>query len=359
MRINDDSQKKYISSVVASLRTSGNVDTVTVLKKATPVLQDTRYDGWDQGTWFYTLYLYLKLSEYNQLTETDRTKHAAIVLNVYGQLFNDGTDVLDTVIIKPLIEQHLDWDALKGSQTKQSLLEKLSTEKSMLIEVGTGIKMIQECEGNYKSLHKKIKSILSALLLEHPLDYNSLWEWHNYYKTNIGTYIERRRFINEKYRSIIDLIDKSEVDSGNTIVYEPTGWGKIDKSVQLLNGQLLTINDRIDLNQIGLRCRETIIILAKEVYDDNIHHPLSFSGTVSSTDSVRMLEGYIEYHFKGAENEEKRKYAKTANDLANNLTHKQTAALVDAKLCLSATLALISIIKIIHTEFADRKVTSL
>lgn len=60
-----------------------------------------------------------------------------------------------------------------------------------------------------------------------------------------------------------------------------------------------------------------------------------------------MIDGFIEHELGGSNNETKRKYAKATNDLANELTHKQNPSLNDVKLCISATLSLIQMIKII------------
>jgi hypothetical protein len=350
MRISDDSQKRFFSSLVASLRSSGDIVTVETLKKATPELVGTGYDNWNHGTWYYTLFIYLKLSDFNRLTDEEKANHEGIIFDTYSKLFNDDADILEKVTIKPLIEQHLDWEALKGKETKKSVLDKLNMEKEHLINVGTGIKKIQDCDEEYKTLHQNIEVILSTLILEHPLKYNSLWDWYHFYSSNLDSYKARRTYINEKFKGVINIINDSEYDTENLIKYEPTGWEKIDNSVSQLTNELASASDRIDLNQIGLRCRETIILLAKEVYIEDFHHPSSYPGAISPTDSAKMLEGYIEYYFKGAANDEKRKYAKATNNLANNLTHKQTASKLDAKLCLSATISLINIVKIVNDE---------
>jgi hypothetical protein len=352
MRISDDSQKEYFSSLVASLRSSGDITTVDLLKKAFPELIDTRYDNWNSGTWFYKLFIYIKLSDYNQLTNEVREKHEGVIFGAYSNLFSDESDVLETVEIKPLIEQQLDWAALKGKETKQSIINRLNREKEYLISSGTGKTRIQDCDKDYIALHLDTKNVLSELMLEHPLDYRTLWDWYHYYSENLSTYRERRKYINETFANVIDMISKSDEIQNDLLKYEPTGWEKIDYSVNLLSTQLVNISDSIDFNQIGLRCRETIILLAKEVYKEPLHHPSSYKDKISRTDSSRMLQGYIEYHFKGQSNDEKRRYAKVTNDLANNLTHKKNATLLDAKLCLSATLSLISIIKIINDEIS-------
>lgn len=61
-----------------------------------------------------------------------------------------------------------------------------------------------------------------------------------------------------------------------------------------------------------------------------------------------MFDGYLEYHFPGPSNAEKRAYAKSCNKLADSLTHGTHVSVIDAKICINATLSLIQLIKIIE-----------
>jgi hypothetical protein len=100
---------------------------------------------------------------------------------------------------------------------------------------------------------------------------------------------------------------------------------------------------------VGLLCRDTIISLSQAVYIPE-KHPITDGTQVSRTDAKRMLEAYIAAELSGSSNETLRKYAKAANDLGNELTHKRTATLKDAALCVNATLGLINLIGILENR---------
>ena len=97
---------------------------------------------------------------------------------------------------------------------------------------------------------------------------------------------------------------------------------------------------------IGLVCRETLISLAQTVYDPS-KHVVTDGIALSKTDAKRMLDLYISAELAGKTNEVARKHAKAALDLANDLTHKRTAAFRLAALCAEATTALVNLIAII------------
>jgi hypothetical protein len=60
-----------------------------------------------------------------------------------------------------------------------------------------------------------------------------------------------------------------------------------------------------------------------------------------------MLEAYISRELPGGGNEEARKHAKAAIDLANALQHRRTASFRDAAICAEATSSVVSVVAII------------
>lgn len=224
-------------------------------------------------------------------------------------------------------------------------------DKKFLISVATGGDSIKTCNAGYKENHINLKKYLKMLMISMVADFGDLWDWYNYYKSNkLDTYQSRRDFINKSYKPISDLLNSysdGEVLVGN---YKKTGIEIIDESVLKMQQELEGANDRIDYNQIGVRCRETIILLAKEIYNDELHHPKDFPDKISPDDSKRMIDGYISYKLPGSNNDSKRKLLRSTSDLANDLTHSKTANRFDSLLTLQATISLISLIKIINNE---------
>lgn len=95
---------------------------------------------------------------------------------------------------------------------------------------------------------------------------------------------------------------------------------------------------------IGMLGRETLITIAQQVFDYNIHKTVD-GIEASNTDSKRMLEAFLNYELAGSSNERTRKFAKSAVDMANHLTHDRTASKRDASMCLTSVTAVASLIK--------------
>ena len=175
-------------------------------------------------------------------------------------------------------------------------------------------------------------------------------EFRRYMQGKFDHYYERRNFITQEMNALINYVEEFGVDVVPTIEYSKTGWEQIDLSLKELISSLESLPDRISINEIGVRCRETIILLSNEVYDESLHHPKDYPDSISPDDAKRKFDGYFDYIFPGSKNEEKRNYSKACNKLANYLTHAKSINELDAKLCINATISLIQMIKIIHVE---------
>jgi len=231
---------------------------------------------------------------------------------------------------------------------KEEIIEKLDHIKSILISAATyGTSEDKEYIFLRKELMNcdQIKSIIPLLIKSN----HSASEARSYMQGLYGDYANRRKYITEEINKVILFVEEYGPDS-SSIKYDKTGWEIIDESVAKLKDSLDSVSDRISFNEIGVRCRETIIMLANQVYVDSIHHPKDYPGEISKTDAQRKFDGYFDWKFPGSKNEEKRNYAKSCNKLANYLTHSQTLSKLDAKLCIVATVSLIQLIKTINQE---------
>lgn len=151
------------------------------------------------------------------------------------------------------------------------------------------------------------------------------------------------------YIPLIENIKQSEETQLNSI-YKKTGWSLIDESISIMERELENLRDRIDYNQIGVRCWETILLLAKEVYIEEFHHPSNFLEKIGPDDAKRQLDGFIEHSLCGEANKLLREYAYKCNDLANKLTHKKNPTTYDLDLTYIATISLVNIIYATYKE---------
>jgi hypothetical protein len=145
------------------------------------------------------------------------------------------------------------------------------------------------------------------------------------------------------YRPLLDHLQSTTPSSRPA---EPTGWNRVDRSIQEIRERLEVASNEEQFQAIGLLSRETSISLAQEVYNPEIHKTLD-GDNPSETDAKRMLEAYINHELAGGANEAARRHVRAALSLANDLQHKRTASFRDAALCAEATTSVINSIAII------------
>lgn len=226
------------------------------------------------------------------------------------------------------------------------LIEKVNFLKNTLIAVSTGGQKIQEVNEEYKKIYGEVSVELKRLGLKNPNHYSDLWEWYGKWSSgDMPQYKNRRAHIIELFKNILNQLE--DYNNAKELEVELTGWDRIERSVGEIRLRLGEAQTEEQFQAIGLICRETIISLAQEVYDKQKHPPLD-NTEPSETDAKRMLDAYIAVELKGGENEGIRRYARATNDLANELSHKRTATLKLAKLCSSACINLVNLVRILE-----------
>lgn len=131
--------------------------------------------------------------------------------------------------------------------------------------------------------------------------------------------------------------------------FELTGWMRVDRGVAEIRKRINEASTEEQYQAVGLISRETIISLAQAVYDPEDHQSLD-GVAPSGTDAKRMLEAFISYELRGSSDEAYRKYAKAALTLANDLTHRRSASIHEASICVIAVISLVNIIKVITNK---------
>lgn len=131
-----------------------------------------------------------------------------------------------------------------------------------------------------------------------------------------------------------------------TIFEEPTGWQKVDRQVQEMRARLDSAQTEEQCQGVGLLCREILISTAQEVFDAT-RHPTTDGVAASETDAKRMLEAIFDAELKGSGNDEARRHAKAAVNLALALQHKRTADFRTAALCAEGTLSVVNLLAIL------------
>lgn len=226
--------------------------------------------------------------------------------------------------------------------TDDELVSGLENIRNTMIAVATGGPRINEVNDQYQRTFETVTAELARRRIDNPITYGSLWDWYGRWSSgDLPSYQSRRTFVGELINPLIHRIRTGRVEE-----IQPTGWQRVDRAVGEVRDRLAPARNEEQFQAVGLLCRETLISLAQAVYVRERHPPLD--GTESSpTDAKRMLEAYISVELAGGVNEETRKHARSALDLANALQHRRTATFRDAAMCVEATTTVINVIAIV------------
>ena len=124
---------------------------------------------------------------------------------------------------------------------------------------------------------------------------------------------------------------------------EPTGWVRVDRSIEEMKARYKAADTEEKYQAIGMLGRETLISIAQQVFIKD-KHP-SIDGTdIGSTDTKRMLDAYLSHELKD-ESEKIVKYAKSAVDMCNQLTHDRNATKRAAAICIIGVSSIAALVK--------------
>lgn len=231
----------------------------------------------------------------------------------------------------------------------KELTREIELQKGLMISVATGGPRIQQVNEEYKDRRLLIMSSLQEMGIQDPNPFGDLWNWYGKWSDgSLPSYQSRRNYITSLFQPLLDslmlLAQRKNIEQ-----VEPTGWVRVDRNIEKIIRSLETATNEEDFQAVGLLCREAIISLAQAVYNPELHQSLDGINP-SETDAKRMLEGYIATELAGGSNEETRRYAKNAYQLAVVLQHKRNATFRETALCVEATRSLINIIAVISGQ---------
>ena len=127
---------------------------------------------------------------------------------------------------------------------------------------------------------------------------------------------------------------------------EPTGWVRVDRSIEEMKARYKAANTEEKYQAIGMLGRETLISIAQQVFIKE-KHPSTDGTDIGATDTKRMLDAYLTYELKG-ESEKIVKYTKSAVDMCNQLTHDRNATKRAAAICIIGVSSIAALIKEIN-----------
>ena len=227
--------------------------------------------------------------------------------------------------------------------TSAELIALLDRLRAIMISVATGGPRIGEVNDEFRRLHQDASDALAERGIENTLPFDDLWTWHGRWSAgDLPSYQSRRVFLNQIFSPLITRVRQ---DSGRE--FEATGWGRVDRTILKAKTHLAAAKGEEDYQTVGLNCREALISLAQVVWDPE-RHPSLDQVPPSPTDAKRKLEAFIAVELATNANEQARKHARAALDLAVGLQHKRSANWRDAAMCLEATTSVVNLIAIVQ-----------
>lgn len=338
---------------VSLLLTRGHDKYCKLFQQAEVNVINTDYDGWNGGTYGYTVYLNLPVKVYASLSKDEIDEAEKVLAESLNEVIKGNDNHYFNVQLSPFFTRSdIDWGIIGGETAREQLKKDLESLKDLMISVATGGERIQSVDERYKTLHNSILIRCKKLNIKYENSFVGLWDWYARWSNEFPHYQERRQFINQLFAPTFDafLVDNNPPSIATPIV-EISDWDRINRTVIKIKQNSNNANNEEDFQQIGLLCREVIISLAQVVYNPDEHGKTDEKGTViGKTDAIRMIGNYINVRLAGSSNEELRAYAKATNKLANLLTHKRDAGKQDMLLSVSATIALINFIGILENK---------
>lgn len=343
--------QKYIDTLIHLLNNEEDYELKNILQKYSNVYPvDAGYDNWDGGQYYYNINIEIPIEIFKQYY-TNINEIEQKILNNLSFLLRPNENIhISNVYLLADAKRIINWDKISDLYTKSSLIEDIDKIKSILINVATGVWLIQDYNTQYKDKYNKLKKALEKIQIENKNMFSDLWNWYSFWKDDnnkLGSYASRRAYINNLFETILNSINDAEEDIQMNVLVDLTGWDKVKTSVELIKKTMLEAQQIEHFQTIGLLCRETIISLAQSVYIEEKHNTEN-TIKISETDAKRMLDGFISVELSGGSNEDFRRYAKSSLDIANKLTHKRTATYKEAVLCSISTFSLINLIGAIN-----------
>jgi len=335
--------RKVVYTTCEILKADGKNELLELLNNSELNVEETGYDNWNGGIYFFTVYLNVDVETFVKVRDRIEKIEAELLASFEIGTRHLESESISSVRIVPKAQPKIDWTKILGLTSKADLLRDIEFLKNTMISVSTGGQRIQEINDEYKVKFNAVNKALQRLGFQNPNQFKDLWDWYGKWSSEFSTYRERRAFIRELYSSLVQTLLETEEAESINVTIDLKGWERLERSVQEIRKRQSEASKEEQFQVIGLLCRETIITLAQSVFIED-KHPILDDTKVSKTDAKRMLEAYIAVELSGSSNKILRQYARSTLDLANALTHKRTATKKDASLCSIATLSLINFI---------------
>jgi len=238
-----------------------------LLSSAHITIEQTGYDNWNGGIYFYTIHLNIDVETFVKIRDRIQSVEASLLekFNVATRHFDN--EEISTILIIPKAQNKIDWSRISGISTKNKIIEDINYLKNIMISVSTGGQRIQDVNDQYKPKYILVDKLLQKLNFKNPNTFSDLWEWYSKWSSSFPHYSERRTFIGEMYNSLIQSLEEATQPELITVTVDLTNWERIERSINEIKLRQNEAKTEEQFQVVGLLCRETIITLAQAVYN--------------------------------------------------------------------------------------------
>ncbi|MCL4434837.1 MAG: hypothetical protein M1399_08790 [Actinobacteria bacterium] len=205
--------------------------------------------------------------------------------------------------------------------TIDGLAQELKAQAQLLISVATGGPRIESVREDYQQSRRRLLPALQRRGVEYPFPWPDLWQWYEYWSTNLESYASRRTHIQQLITPALETLERQR--SGLSITDPATCrlpmWAGLDSRVAGLATELSWAATRDDLQDVGRRAREVLIDCAQLLTDPAIVPVGTEPPKVG--DAKSWLDLFLVARAGGSSRVELRRLVRDAWDLAQKVTH--------------------------------------
>ena len=269
--------RKVFYTTCEILKADGKSELLELLNNSELNVEETGYDNWNGGIYFFTAYLNVDVETFVKVRDRIEKIEAELLASFEIGTRHLESESISSVRIVPKAQPKIDWTKILGLTSKADLLRDIEFLKNTMISVSTGGQRIQEINDEYKIKFNAVNKALQRLGFQNPNQFKDLWDWYGKWSSDFSTYRERRAFIRELYSSLVQTLLETEEAESINVTIDLKGWERLERSVQEIRKRQSEASKEEQFQVIGLLCRETIITLAQSVFVEDEHPILDLS----------------------------------------------------------------------------------
>lgn len=202
--------KALVSNALRKFLGDKNMEVAQVIRNSSLRVENNGHDNWNGGIDYWGLVFELKYKDFIALS--DKNSLEGQLLEALNAFHTDESNPIANVLIRPAIEQYIDWNAVLPDN-KESTIRLIEDEMKLLEAIATGRSYKDDgVEEEFKERHNRICRIARTAGFEYPITCNTLPEWWQQVK-DVGGYTERRVYISQLFAPVLDILKNSDDDS--------------------------------------------------------------------------------------------------------------------------------------------------